>query len=158
MKKVEKITGLFRYVLNQVPCNYTVVVTNRFKGLDLRDRVPEDLWMEVKDIVQEAVTRSSPRKRNAKLAKWLSEEASQIAEKRREAKGKGEKEKIYPFECIVPKTARRTNQFIQKEINPKYSLEELMLKLKLQYFGHLMQRDYSLEKRSEEHTSELQSP
>ena len=46
MKKVEKITGLFRYVLNQVPCNYTVVVTNRFKGLDLRDRVPEDLWME----------------------------------------------------------------------------------------------------------------
>ena len=102
--------------------------------------------MEVKDIVQEAVTRSSPRKRNAKLAKWLSEEASQIVEKRREAKGKGEKEKIYPFECIVPKTARRTNQFIQKEINPKYSLEELMLKLKLQYFGHLMQRDYSLEK------------
>ena len=102
--------------------------------------------MEVKDIVQEAVTRSSPRKRNAKLAKWLSEEASQIAEKRREAKGKGEKEKIYPFECRVPKTARRTNQFIQKEINPKYSLEELMLKLKLQYFGHLMQRDYSLEK------------
>ena len=102
--------------------------------------------MEVKDIVQEAVTRSSPRKRNAKLAKWLSEEASQIAEKRREAKGKGEKEKIYPFECRVPKTARRTNQFIQKEISPEYSLEELILKLKCQYFGHPMRRTDSLEK------------
>ena len=79
-----------------------------------------------------------PKKKKYKKAKWLSEEASQIAEKRREAKGKGEKEKIYPFECIVPKTARRTNQFIQKEINPKYSLEELMLKLKLQYFVRLL--------------------
>ena len=85
-------------------------------------------------------------KKKCKEAKWLSQEVLQIAEKRREAKGKGEKEKIYPFECIVPKTARRTNQFIQKEINPKYSLEELMLKLKLQYFGHLMQRANSLEK------------
>ena len=69
-------------------------VTNRFKGLDLIDRVPEELWMEVHDTVQEAVIKTIPKKKKCKKAKWLSEEASQIAEKRREAKSKG---KIYPF-------------------------------------------------------------
>ena len=68
-------------------------VTNRFKGLDLIDRVPEELWMEVHNIVQEAVIRTTPKKKKCKKAKWLSEEALQIAEKRREAKGKGEKER-----------------------------------------------------------------
>ena len=75
------------------PYNYTVKVTNRFKGLDLIDRVPEELWMEVHDIVQEAVIKTIPKKKKCKKAKWLFEEALQIAEKRREAKGKGEKER-----------------------------------------------------------------
>ena len=74
--------------------DYTVQVTNRFKGLDLIDRVPEDLWMKVRDIVQEAVIKTIPKKKKCKKAKWLSDEASQIAGKRREAKGKGEKERF----------------------------------------------------------------
>ena len=93
MKKVGKTTGQFRSDLNQVPYNYTVEVTNRFKGLCLIDRVHEELWMEIHDIVQEAVIKTIPKKKKCKKAKWLSEEALQIAEKRREAKGKGEKER-----------------------------------------------------------------
>ena len=93
MKKVGKTTRPFRYDLNQIPYDYTVEVTNRFKGLDLIDRVPEDLWMEVHNIVQEMVIKSILKKKKCKKAKWLSEEALQTAEKRREAKGKGEKER-----------------------------------------------------------------
>ena len=96
MKKVEKTTGPFRYDLNQIPYYYTVEVTNSFKGLDLIDRVPEELWMEVCDIVQEAVIKTIPKKKKGKKAKWLSEEALQIAEKRRETKGK-EKRKDIPM-------------------------------------------------------------
>ena len=72
---------------------HTMEVTNRFKGLDLISRVPEELWTEVCDIVQEAVIKTIPKKNKCKKAKWLSEEALQIAEKRREAEGKGEKER-----------------------------------------------------------------
>ena len=93
MKKVGKTTRPFRYDLNQIPYDYTVEVTNRFKGLDLINRLPEELWMEVRDIVQEAVIKTTPNKKKCKKAKWLSEEALQIAEKRREAKSKGEKER-----------------------------------------------------------------
>ena len=93
MKQVEKTTRPFRYDLNQIPYDSTVEVTNRFKGLDLLDRVPEELWTEVHDIVQEAVIKTIPKKKKCKKAKWLSEEALQTAEKRREAKGKGEKER-----------------------------------------------------------------
>ena len=89
MKKVVKITRSFRYDLNQIPYNYTVEVTNRFKGLDLIHRVPEEIWTEVHDIVQEAGTKTIPKTKKCKKAKWLSEEALQIAEKRREAKDKG---------------------------------------------------------------------
>ena len=92
MKKLEKNTRPFTYDLNQTPYNYTVEVTNRFKGLDLIDRVPEELWMEVCNIVQEAVIKTIRKKKKCKKAKWLSEEALQIAVKRRGAKGKGEKE------------------------------------------------------------------
>ena len=91
MKKVGKTTRLFRYDLNQIPYDYTVEVRNRFKGLDLIDKVPEELWMEVCDIVQEAVIKTIPKKKKCEKAKWLSEEAFQIAEKRRQEKGKGEK-------------------------------------------------------------------
>ena len=90
MKKVGKTTRPFRYALNQIPYDYTVEVSNRFKGLDLIDRVPEELWTEVCDIVQEAVIKTIPKKKKCKMAKWLSQEALQIAEKRREDKDKGE--------------------------------------------------------------------
>ena len=93
LKQVGKTTRPFRYDLNQIPYDYTVKVTNRFKGLDLIDRVPEKLWMEVHDIVQEAVIKTIPKKKKCKKAKWLPKEALQIAEKRREAKSKGQKEK-----------------------------------------------------------------
>ena len=89
MKKVGKTTRPFRYDLNQILSNFTVEVTNRFNGLHLIDRVPEELWTEVHGIVQEAVNKTNPKKKKYKKAKWLSEEALQIAEKRREAKGKG---------------------------------------------------------------------
>ena len=81
------------YDLNQIPYDYTEEVTNRFKGLDLTERVPEELWTEVPDIVQEAGMKTIPKKKKCKKAKWLSEEALQIAVKRREAKGTGEKER-----------------------------------------------------------------
>ena len=87
MKEVGKTTRPFRYDLNQIPYDYKVEVTNRFKGLDLIDRVPEELWTEVHNIVEEVVIKKKCRK-----AKWLSEEALKIAEKRRDAKGKEEKD------------------------------------------------------------------
>ena len=93
MKQVGKTTRPFRYDLNQIPYDYTVEVRNRFKGLDLIDRVPDELWMEVRDIVQETGSKTIPKKKKSNQAKWLSEEALQIAPKRREAKNKGEKER-----------------------------------------------------------------
>ena len=93
MKTVGKTTRPFRYDLNQTSYDYTVKVTNRFKGLNLIDRVPEELWTEVCDIVQEAVIKIIPKKKKCKKAKWLIGEALQIAETRREVKGKGEKER-----------------------------------------------------------------
>ena len=91
LKKVGKTTRPFRYDLNQILYNYTVEVRNRSKGLDLTDRVPEELSTEVSEIVQEAVIKTIFKKKKCKKPKWLSEEALQIAEKRREAKGKGER-------------------------------------------------------------------
>ena len=87
------MTRQFRYDLNQIPYDYKVEVTNRFKGLDLIDRVPEELWMEVCDIVQETGIKTIPKKKKCKKAKWLSEETLQIAVRRRVAKSKGEKER-----------------------------------------------------------------
>ena len=104
LKKVGEITRPFRYDLNQIPYNYTVEVTNRFKGLDLIDRVPEELWTEVHDIVQEAVIKTIPKKKKCQKAKLLSEEALQIAVKRREAKSKGKK-KRYTYLNAVPKNS-----------------------------------------------------
>ena len=93
MKKVGKTTRPFRYDLNQIPYDYTVGVRNRFKGLDLIDRVPDELWTEVHDIVQETGIKTITKKKKCKKAKWLSEEALQIAVKRREAKGKRENDR-----------------------------------------------------------------
>ena len=96
MKKVGKTTGPLRYDLNQIPYNYTVEVTNRFKGFYLIDRVPEELWTEVHDTEQEAGIKTISKKQKCKKAKWLSEEALQIAEKRREVNSK-EKRKDIPI-------------------------------------------------------------
>ena len=96
LKKVGETTKPFRYDLNQVPYDYTVEVTNRFKGLGLICRVPEELWSEVSEVVQEAVLKAIPKKKKCKKAKWLSEKALQIAENRREAKAK-EKRKDIPI-------------------------------------------------------------
>ena len=107
MKKVGKTTSPFRYDLNQLPSDYTVEVTNRFKGLDLIDRGPEELWMEVCDTVQEAVVKTNPKKKKCKKAKWLSDKSVKIAEKRREVKGKGEKERYTHLIAELQRRARR---------------------------------------------------
>ena len=107
MKKAGKTTRPFRHDLNQIPYDYTVEVTNKFRGLDLIDRVPEELWTEVRDTVQEAVTKTIPKKKKCKKAKGLSEEALQIAEKRREAKGKAEKERYTHLNAEFQRIARR---------------------------------------------------
>ena len=93
LKKVGKTTRPFRYDLNQIPYDYIVEVTNRFKGLGLIDRVPDELWMEICGIVQETGIKITPKKKKCKKATWLSEEALQRAVKRREEKSKGEKER-----------------------------------------------------------------
>ena len=106
MKKVGKTTRPFRYDLNQIPYDYTVEVRNRFKGLDLIDTVPDELWNEVRDIVQETGIRTIPKKKKGKKAKWLSEEALQTAVKRREVKSK--EEEIYThFNAELQRIARR---------------------------------------------------
>ena len=107
LKKVGKTTGPFRYDLNQIPYDYTVEVTARFKGLDLIDRVPDELWMEVPDIVQETGVKTIPKKKKCKKAKWLSEEALQIAMKRRDLKSKGEKERYTHLIAEFQRIARR---------------------------------------------------
>ena len=94
MKKVRKTTRPFRYDLTQIPYDYTVQVRNRFKGLGLIDRVPDELWTEVHDIVQETGIKTIPMEKKCKKAKWLSEEALQIAVKRREAKSKEKRKDI----------------------------------------------------------------
>jgi len=94
LKKVGKTTRPFRYDLNQIPYNYTVEVRNRFKGIHLTDRVPDELWTEVCDIVQETGIKTIPMEKKCKKAKWLSEEPLQIAVKRREAKAKEKRKDI----------------------------------------------------------------
>ena len=109
MNKAGKTTRPFSYNLNQIPYDYTVEMRNRFKGLGLIDRVPEELWMEVCDIVQEAVIKTIPKEKNFKKATWLSEEALQIAMNRRKQKAK-RKVKIYPFECGIPWTSKERQE------------------------------------------------
>ena len=107
LKKVGKTTRTFRYDLNQIPYDYTVEVRNRFKGLDLIDRVPDELWNEVCDIVQETGIKTIPMEKKCKKSKWLSEEALQIVEKRREVKGKGEKESYTHLNAEFQRRSRR---------------------------------------------------
>ena len=107
LKKVGKTTRPFRYDLNQMPYVYTVEVRNRFKGLVLIDRVPDELWTEVRDIVQEIRIKTISMEKKCKKAKWLSEEALQISMKRREAKSKGEKERYKHLNTEFQRIARR---------------------------------------------------
>ena len=107
MKKVGKTTIPFRYDLNQIPYDYTVEVRNRFKGLDLIDRVPDELWTKVPDIVQETGIKTTPMEKKYKNAKWLSEEALQIAVKRRKVKSKGEKERYSHLNAEFQRIARK---------------------------------------------------
>ena len=107
MKKVGKTARPFRYDLNQIPYDYTVEVRDRFKGLHLIDRVPDELWMEVRDIVQETEIKTIPMEKKCKKAKWLSGEALQIAVKRREVKSKREKERYKHLNAEFQRIARR---------------------------------------------------
>ena len=117
MKEVGKTTRPFRYDLHQIPYDYTVEVRNRFKGLDLIDRVPDELWREVCDTVQETGIKTIAKKKKCKKEKWLSEEALQIAVKRREAKSKGEKERYKNLNaefCTKLYKLYKTVQIVQK--------------------------------------------
>ena len=129
MKKVGKTTRPFRYDLNQIPYNYTEEVRNRFKGLDLIDRVPDELWTEVRDIVQETGLKTIQMEKKCRKAKWLSEEALQIAVKRREVKSKGEKERYKYLNAEFQRIARRDKKaFFSdqcKEIEEKTEWERL---------------------------------
>ena len=124
LKKVEKTTRPFRYNLNQIPCDYTVEVRNRFKGLNLIDIVPDELWMEVHDIVQKTGSKTIPKKKNCKKAKWLSEEALQIAVKRKEAKSKGDKERYTHLNAELQRIARRDkNAFLSDQCKERKTTE-----------------------------------
>ena len=117
LKKVGKTTRPFRYDLNQIPYNYTVEVT--VKGLDLIDRVPDELWTEVHDTVQKAGINTIPKKKKSKNAKWLSEEVLQTAVKRREVKGKGEQERYTHLNGEFQRIARRDIRKSSSVINAK---------------------------------------
>ena len=106
LKKVGKTTKPFGYDINQIPYDYTVEVRNIFKGLDLIDRVPDELWTEVRNVIQETGIKTIPKKKKCKKAKWLSKEALQIAVKRRGEKSKGEKERYTHLNCRVPKNSK----------------------------------------------------
>ena len=110
MKKAGKTTRPFRYDLNEIPYDYTVEVRNRFKELDLIDTVPDELWTEVRDIVQETGIKITPMEKKCKKAKWFSKEALQIAVKRREAESKGEKERYSHLNAEFQRIARRNKK------------------------------------------------
>ena len=110
LKKAGKTIRSLRLHLNEIPYDYTMEVMKRFQGLDLVDRVPEELWVEVCNIVQETVAKTIPKKKKCKKAKWLPEKALQIAEERREVKGKGEMERYTQLNAEFYKIAKDTRK------------------------------------------------
>ena len=146
MKKVGKTTGPFSYDLNQIPYDYTVEVRNRFKGLDLIDRVPDELWTEVPDIVQETGLKTIPMEKKCQKAKWLSGEVLQIAVKRREAKSKGEKERYKHLNAEFQRIARGdkkaffSNQCKEIEENNRMGKTRDLFKKSRDTKGTFMQR------------------
>ena len=123
MKKVGKTTRPFRYDLNQISYDHTVKVRNRFKGLDLIHRVTEELWTEIRDVVQEAMKKTIPKKKKCKKAKWLSEEALQISVKRREAKSKGEKERYKHLNAEFQRIRRDKKAFLSDQCKERKTTE-----------------------------------
>ena len=119
LKKVEKTTRPFRYDPNQIPYDFTMEVTNRFKRLDLVDRVPEELWTEVHNTVQESVTKTIPKKNKCTRVQWLSAEALQIPEERRKAKSKGERERHPQLNAEFQRIARRDKKAFLNEQEQK---------------------------------------
>ena len=115
LKKVGETNGPFRYDLNQIPYDYTVEVRNRFNRLDLIDRVPDELWTEVHDIVQETGIKTIPKKKKCNKAEWLSEAALEIAVNRREAKNKGEKERYKNLNAEFQRIARRDKKAVLRD-------------------------------------------
>ena len=115
MKKVGKSTRPFIYELNQIPYDYSVEVINRFKELNLVDRVPEEIWVEICNTVQEAMTKTIPKEKKWKKAKWLSEGALQIAEKRREMKSKGERVRYTQQNTEFKRIARKDKKTFLSE-------------------------------------------
>ena len=142
---MEKTTRPFRYDLNQIPYDYTVEVRNRFKGLDMIDRVPDELWTEVHDIVQETGIKIIPKKKKCKKAKWLSEETLQIAVKRREVKSKGEKGRYTHLNAEFQRIARRDKAFLRdqcKEIEENNRMRKTRdLFKKIRYQGNILCKD-----------------
>ena len=141
-KKVGKTTRPFRYDLNPIPYDYTMEVTNRFKGLDLIDRVPEILWTEVCDIVQEAGIKTSPKKKKCQKEKWLSEEDLQIAEKRKNVNGEREKER-YAHLCM--KYSLGISNFLEEISSLSHSIVSLYFFALITEEGFLISPCYSLE-------------
>ena len=146
MKKVGKTTRPFRYDQNKISYDYTVEVTTRFKGLDSINRVPEELWTEVHNIVQEVVIKTIPTKKKCKKAKRLSQEDFQIAEKRREAKGKGEKERYIHPNAEFQRTARRDeNAFLSEQCKAREKNNSMGktrdLFKKIRYQGNILCKD-----------------
>ena len=146
LKKVEKTTRPLRYDLKQIPYDFAVEVRNIFKGLDLIDRVPDELWMEVHDIVQETGIKMIPKKKKCKKAKRLSKEALQIAVKRREVKNKGEKERYTHLNAEFQRRARRekkvflSDQCKEIEENKRMGkIRDLFMKIR-DTRGHFKQR------------------
>ena len=146
MKQVGKTTSPFRYDLSQILYDYTVQLTNRSKGIDLIHRVPDELLMEVCNVIQETVTKTIPKKKKCKKAKWLSEEALKKAEKRREAKGKGEKERYTDLNAEFQRTARRnkkaflSDQCKETEENNRIGKTRDLFK-KIRYQGNISCKD-----------------
>ena len=135
-------TRPFRYDLNQIPYDYTVEVRNRFKGLDLIDRVPDELWTEVHDTVQETGIKTIPMEKKCKKAKWLSEEGLQIVVKRREVKSKGEKERYTHLNAEFQKLARRDMKAILSDQSKEIEENKRMGKTrdlfkKIRYQGNI---------------------
>ena len=145
MKKLEKTTRPFRYDLNQIPYDYTVEVRNRFKGLDMIDRVPDELWTEVHDIVQETGIKIIPKKKKCKKAKRLSEETLPIAVKRREVKSKGEKGRYTHLNAEVQRIATRDKAFLRdqcKEIEENNRMRKTRdLFKEIRYQGNILCKD-----------------
>ena len=119
-------------------------VKNRFQGLDLRDRVPEELWMEIQNTVQEAVTKTIPKRKKCKKAKWLSEEALQIVEERRKVKGERERERYTQRNAEFQKIARRDKEAFLNEHKERKTIEWERLEIssrKLRYQGNISCKD-----------------